>query len=60
MKISQTVTELLSLPECLEKKQAKGHNSETKRVEAIILVCDMSPDVIHISIKMHEDIPNGY
>ena len=42
MKISQTVTELWSEQECLEKKKSKGHISETKKEEAIILVHDTS------------------
>ena len=40
MRISQRVTELWSVQECLEK--SKGHNSKTKEEGAIILVRDTS------------------
>ena len=41
------------------KNQSMGHNSETKEEEAIILVHESRPDLIHIPIMLHEENPNG-
>ena len=58
MNISQTVTELRSVQECLEK--SKGHNSDTKKGGQLFLCATRCPDLIHIPSELHEDIPNGY
>ena len=44
------------------KNYSRGHNLGSKKEGAIIIVHVMycSPDLIHIPIKLHEDIPNNY
>ena len=59
MKRSLTVT-AIDVQECLGEKLSKRCNLETKKGETIILVRDSRPDLIHIPIKLHEDILNGY
>ena len=51
MKISQTVTELWSVHESLEKIYQRG--MEIKEEGAIILVTHHN-DLLHISIKLHK------
>ena len=38
----------------------KGHNLETKKGEQSFLCATRHLDLIHIPIKLHEDILNGY
>ena len=47
--------------ECLEKiNQRGGRNSETRKGKQSFLCVTRCPDLIHISIKLHEDILNSY
>ena len=58
MKVSQNVTELWRVPECLKK--SKGHNLETKSGEGqSFLYATRRPDLVHIAINLHENILNG-
>ena len=60
MKLSQLVTELHSIQECLENNQSKRHNSESKTGEQSFLCATCGPEQIHIPKMLHEDIPKGY
>ena len=52
------VTEIWSIQDCLEKLNQRGITKKIKKGEAIILVpCCL--DLIHIPIKLHEDIMNS-
>ena len=42
------------------KNSTKGNNLETKKGQTIILVRNHCPVLIHVPIKLHEDIPNHY
>ena len=41
----------------LGKNKKMGNNLETKKGETIMFVDDMCPVLLHIPIKLHEDIP---
>ena len=60
MKVSQTVTELCSVQECLGKNNQRGITQKLGKGEQSFLCMTRPPDLIHIPIQLHEDIPNGY
>ena len=43
-----------------KKNQSKAHNSKSKIGEVFVLCATNRPDLKHVPIKLHEDIPNGY
>ena len=57
MKTSPMVTELQQIQECLEKN---NQNCKVRKGEQLFLYTTRRHDLIHIPIKLHEDIPNGY
>ena len=59
MKLPQTVTELWSVQDYVEKFNQRGITRKHKG-GAIILMRARRPDLIHIPGKLHEDIPNDY
>ena len=60
MKISLTVTELWRVQECLEKINQRGETWKLRKGEQLFLCGTHRPDLIHIPIKLHEDILNCY
>ena len=60
MKISQTVTESWRVQECLEKINKRGITWKLRKREQSFLCATCRPDLIHIPIKLHEDILNSY
>ena len=61
MKISQTVYELWRIQDCLEKINQRGIPWKLIRKGKQSFLClTHHPDLIHIPIKLHEDILNGY
>ena len=60
MTISPTVTELHRIQECLEKINQRGITWKVRKGEQSFLCVTYRPDLIHISMKLHEGIINGY
>ena len=60
MKISLTVTELWYVQECLGKINPRGITRKLGKGKQSFLCVTCRPDLIHIPIKLHEDITNGY
>ena len=60
MKISLTVTELWCVQECLKKINERGITWKLRKRKQSFLCMTRRRDQIHILIKLHEDIPNGY
>ena len=54
------VTELQRIQECLEKNNKRGITWKVQKGEQLFLYMTSRPDLIHIPIKLHEDIPTGY
>ena len=54
------VTELLSVQECLEKFSQRGKTWKLRKKEQSFLCATHRPNLIHISIKFHEDSSNDY
>ena len=60
MKISPMVTELWSLQECLEKKNNQRVITwKLRKGEQSFLCVTHGRDLIHILLKLHEDIPEA-
>ena len=60
MKISLMVIELWRVQECLQKNNQRGITWKLRKEEQSFLCATRRRDLIHILIKLHEDIPNGY
>ena len=60
MKISLMVTKLWRVQECLEKNNQSGITWKLRNGEQSFLCVIRRLDLIHIPIKLHEDILNGY
>ena len=55
-----TVTELWRVQECLGKFSQRGITNKLRRGGQSYLCATRHPDLMHIPIKLHEDIPNDY
>ena len=60
MKISQTVTELWSVEECMKTINQMGITGKLRKGEQSFLRAARRLDLMQIPIKLHEDIPNVY
>ena len=60
MEISITATELWRVQESLGKNNQKDIARKQRKGEQSFLCATRRPDLIHIAIKVGEDIPNGY
>ena len=60
MKISLAVTELWRIQECFEKINQSGMIWKLRKGKQSLLCTTCRPDLIHIPIKLHEDILNCY
>ena len=60
MKISLTLIELRHKQECLEKINQRGITWQLRKGEQLFLCATSHPNLIHIPIKLNEDIPNSY
>ena len=47
------------IQDCLEKNNQRGKTWKVREGEPLFLYRTCRPDLIHISIKLHEDIPNS-
>ena len=55
-----TVTEIWRIQECYEKRNQREMTWKQRKGEQPFSRVIPCPDLIHISIKLHEDIPNCY
>ena len=61
MKIFLTVTEIWSVQECLKKKNnQRGMTWKVREGEQSLLYVTHRHVLIHIPLKLYEDIPYGY
>ena len=54
------VTELWHIQECLEKINQRDITWKLRESEQSFLCATRRPDLIHIPLKLHEDILNGH